>query len=87
VGLAETGLRSAQTGSQLPRGYRPPSGPPNDPGGRIVAWAQAPILGSGEPELLFLARPDARQIADEPGDGQIGGARPSAMASMMRGER
>jgi hypothetical protein len=35
-------------------------------------WAQAPFVGSGEPELLFLFRPDGRQIADEPGDGQIG---------------
>jgi hypothetical protein len=24
-------------------------------------------FGSGEPELLFLVRPDCRQIADEPG--------------------
>jgi hypothetical protein len=34
--------------------------------------AQAPFVGSGESELLFLVRPDCRQIADEPGDGQIG---------------
>ena len=30
-------------------------------------------IGSGEAELLFLVRPDCRQVADEPGDGQPGG--------------
>jgi hypothetical protein len=37
------------------------------------AFAQASFIGSGEPELLFLVRPDGRQVADEPGDGLIGG--------------
>jgi hypothetical protein len=38
----------------------------------LFAWARAPFIGSGEPELLFLFRLSFRQIAGEPGDGQIG---------------
>jgi hypothetical protein len=94
VGLAETGSRFAQTGSQLPRGPRPGVGfagtgcvsqrPVRSCLEDLVqaarrrradgqcAWAQAPFVGSGEPEPLFLVRPGCRQIADEPGDGQIG---------------
>jgi hypothetical protein len=45
------------------------------------------IVGSGEAELLFLLGPDHRQTPGEPGDGQIGGARPSVIALMMRGDR
>jgi hypothetical protein len=29
-------------------------------------------VGSGEPEPLFLVRPDCRQVADKLGDGEIG---------------
>jgi hypothetical protein len=62
-GICPMGL--AETGQQLP--LRTPS--------RLevlCARAQAQFFGSGEPELLFLFGPDYRQIADEPGDGQIG---------------
>jgi hypothetical protein len=38
-------------------------------------------VGSGEPELLLLVRPDCRQIAYEPGDGEIG--RPSALGDRL----
>ena len=36
-------------------------------------WTSVRIVGSGEPELLFLLGPDHRETSDEPGDGQIGG--------------
>ena len=44
-----------------------------DAGRRIARGRQWGSGRSGEPELLFLLRPDHRQTPDEPGDGQIGG--------------
>lgn len=41
--------------------------------GWIVGWRRGwSFGGSGEPKLLFLVPPDCRQVASEPGDGEIG---------------
>ena len=48
---------------------RIPSGPPNDAGLADDGMVRSRRVGSGEPELLFLVRPDCRQVAHESGDG------------------
>jgi hypothetical protein len=77
-GICPMGL--AETGRQLP--LRAPS--------RLVvlcAWAQAQIFGSGEPELLSCSAQTIGRLRTSRVTVRSAGARPSAIASMMRGER